>query len=106
MAQAHRYVRSVRGHGRPRRPPAPDLPPPRPVRLDRPLVGALWVSALFALATLLFLVRSWLMDAPAPEADGMVALGVGGITWLTSLGYYTLWQLDKQLRAPSQDRPD
>lgn len=95
MAASPRYVRRLAWQPKPGPSPAAASPPALPFRLSRGLVLALWISLLFALATLLMLIRSWLLDAPASEADVLVGFGVGGVTWLTSLGYYALWQLDK-----------
>lgn len=109
MAQSPRYVRPrLRPRPRPRPVPAAVA---SPARLSPGLIAALWVSAMVALSTCLLLVRSWVLDAPAADSETMLILGVGGITWLTSLGYYALWQLDKQNGAPTrpsshQDRED
>lgn len=105
MAQRH-YVRSTTRLCA-RRPgmAARSLASRPPVRLGRGLAIALGISALFAVATFLLLVRSWVLDVPAQEADVMLVLGVGGLTWLTSLGYYALWQLDKQNALPTRSDP-
>lgn len=111
MAQSRRYVRSVWWHLKLPTAVRPLTPPPA-ARLAPGLVIALWVSGFLTLATLLSLARSWILDAPASEADLMVGFGVGGLTWLMSLGYYALWQLDKQSgpvvvrKAPSVPRDE
>lgn len=103
MARSCRYLRfRPRMHPKARIRAVPAAGAAPRARLGSGLAIALFLSTLFAVSTILLLIRSWLIDAPASEADAMLILGVGGITWLTSLGYYALWQLDKRDISPAK----